>query len=84
MKIDQVISLANGKRYLLLLNSELQEDIYFLAVGIDDNDEPTKEYVVLKEIKKDGEVYSQRINNPILINQLIADYQNQFDDEYGA
>lgn len=82
MKIDTVVTLANGKNYLLLLDDDFMNEDYFLSVLLDSNNEPTDEYAVLKEINKDGEIYTQKINNPVILSQLLADYQVQYQDEY--
>ena len=83
MKIDQVVTLANDKDYLLLLESENTEERYFLSVLLKDN-EPTQEYAVLKEVIQDGEMYCQKINNPVVLNQLLEDYQVQYNEMYKA
>lgn len=82
MKVDTVITLANGKNYLLLMEDDIQEEDYFLAVLLDQNDEPTDQYAVLKEVEKDGELYSQKINNPIVLNELLDDFRRQYQEEY--
>ena len=82
MKVDEVVTLANGKNYLLLLNSELTDENYFLSVLLDSNNEPTDEYVVLKEIEKEGETYCQKVDDPLILNELISDYKIQYNDEY--
>lgn len=82
MNIDQVITLANNKNYLLLLKSEMTDDNYFLAVLLDENNEPTNVYAVLKEVIKNGEIYSQKINNPLVLNQLLEDYKEQYNEKY--
>lgn len=84
MKVDEVVTLANNKNYLLLLNSELTEENYFLSVLLDPNGEPTNDYAVLKEIVKDGQTYCQKINDPTILNELIEDYKIQYNDEYEA
>ena len=83
MKVDTVVTLANGKNYLLLLEDDFMEEDYFLSVGLDANNEPNGDYVVLKEIYKDGDTYAQKINNPVILNQLLEDYRLQYEDEYG-
>jgi hypothetical protein len=74
MKIDTVITLANNKNYLLLLEDDFMDEDYFLAVLLDENNEPTKTYAVLKEIKKQGEVYIQKVTNPEILSQLLNDF----------
>ena len=82
MKVDTVVTLADGRNYLLLLQDEFMEEEYFLSVLLNDMDEPTLEYAVLKQIvKKDG-VYIQRIKNPIILSQLLEDYKTKYVSEY--
>ena len=38
---------------------------------------------MIKEIVKDGKTYCQKINNPVILNELIEDYKIQYNDEYG-
>ena len=83
MKVDTVVTLADGRNYLLLLQDEFLEEEYFLSVLLNDMDEPTLEYAALKQIvKKDG-VYIQRIKNPIILSQLLEDYKTKYVSEYG-
>ena len=68
MNIDDIIDLENGKSYLLLLNSEIDKSNYFLAVLLNELDEPTNEYIVLKEINENGEIFTQKVNDPIILS----------------
>ena len=81
MKVDTIITLANNKNYLLLLEDDLMDEDYFLSVLLDSNDEPTDEYAVLKEIKKNGDTYIQKINNPVILSQLLEDYKIQYEED---
>ena len=82
MQVDRVITLANGKKYLLLLEDDTMEDNYFLSVAIDENNEPTNEYIVLQEINKNGKTFTKKVNDPLILNQLLEDYRNQYNEEY--
>ncbi len=82
MKTDTVVTLENGKNYLLLLEDDYMDEDYFLSVRLDENNEATDEYIVLKSIEKNGETYAQKINNPIILSQLLEDYSNQYYDDY--
>ena len=77
MQVDRVITLANGKKYLLLLEDDTMEDNYFLSVAIDENNEPTNEYIVLQEINKNGKTFTKKVNDPLILNQLLEEiHQN--------
>lgn len=82
MEIDTVIELDDGKKYLLLLEDDFKEEDYFLSVLLDSNNEPTKEYAVLKEIYEDGETYVEEENNPEVLSELLKDYKLQYEDQY--
>lgn len=82
MKIDTVVTLDDGKKYLLLLQDELMEDEYFLSVLLDEMNEPTNEYVILKQIVNEDGVYTQKIKNPIILSQLLEDYNVKYKSEY--
>lgn len=82
MKVDTVVTLDDGKKYLLLLQDELMEDEYFLSVLLDEMNEPTNEYVILKQIVNEDGVYTQKIKNPIILSQLLEDYNVKYKSEY--
>ncbi len=80
MKIDDIISLENGKDYGLLLESVIDDVRYFLAVLVDKEEKPLDEYIVLEEVVEDDETYVQKINDPLILNQLMEDYSLQLED----
>ncbi len=82
MKVDNVITLSNGKNYLLLLEDDFMEEDYFLSVLLDEKNEPTNEYAVFKEVKKNGETFVKKENNPTVLNPLLEDYRIQYEDDY--
>lgn len=81
MKVDTVITLANNKNYLLLLEDDFMDEDYFLAVLLDENNEPTNKYAVLKELKKQGETYIQKVTDPEVLSHLLNDFKTQYEDE---
>ncbi len=83
MREDTVITINNGKKYLLLLESEDTTESYFLAVLLDEKEEPTNNYAVLEEVEKEGKTFIRRVSDPIILNQLLADYKSQYNDLYG-
>ncbi len=82
MEIDTVITLKDGNKYLLLLESELDLEGYFLAVLLDDKDEPTNTYAVLQDVLKDGKHFVKKVNDVLILNQLLEDYNIQYDELY--
>ena len=82
MEIDTVITLENNKNYLLLMEDSMQADNYFLAVLLDDNEEPTNVYTALKEIITPDGVYCEKVTDVLLLSQLLEDYKLQVEDDY--
>ena len=81
LKVDEMVTLANGNNYGLLLKSELNGDNYFLSVLLNKNDEPTNKFAILKEIIKNDDVYLVEENNSEALGNLLDDYYLQADDE---
>ena len=55
MKPNEIIDLENNTSYLLLLNSEIDNESYFLAVRLEKDDTPTQDYIILKEMNENNE-----------------------------
>ena len=80
MKVNEIIELADNKKYALLLESELTEQDYFLGVLLNEKEEPTNNYAVLESVIKDGKTYIRKIKDPLLLNQLLEDYKLQYEE----
>ena len=79
MNVDEMITLANYVSYGLLLKASLDGDNYFLAVQLDSNEEPTDKYEVLKEVNDQGEISVLIERDPLILNELLKQYQEQAD-----
>ena len=79
MNVDEMITLVNNVSYGLLLKASLDEDNYFLAVQLDSNEEPTDKYEVLKEVNDQGEISVLIERDPLILNVLLKQYQEQAD-----
>ena len=82
MKVNDCINLENGKSYLLLMESTIDNTKYFLSVGINAQEQPTIEYLVLQEVIENNEEYVIPINNPVILSNLINEFKQDYDDEY--
>ena len=49
MTVGEMITLSNKNSYGLLLDAVLNDNKYFLAILLNEREEPTEKYVVLKE-----------------------------------
>lgn len=77
MNIDSVITLENGVNCLLLEKVVYDEKNYFLSVVLDEEEEPSDEYVIFKEIIEDNEAYVEKVEDVELIAKLV----NLFSDK---
>lgn len=80
MKVDEKITLSNGETYGLLLDSQLDDANYFLAVLLKDGEEPSDKFKVLKEINRNGEVFVIEETDPLILQNLLEDYCDQAED----
>ena len=81
MKIDSVITLENDVNCLLLEKVNYNNDTYFLTVVLDDNEEPSDEYIVLKEIIEDGQNYVMRVTDEKVLAELIKLFTKSFGEK---
>ncbi len=78
MKVDTVITLENDVNCLLLEKAVLENNNYFLSVVLDDYEEPSDEYVILKEILEDGNNYVVKVTDNELLSELLNLFTNSF------
>ena len=77
MEEDNIITLKDGKKYLLLLESEYTHKDYFLAILLDEKEELTDQYEVLETKEVDGKTLARRVKDPFLLQELISDFEEQ-------
>ena len=78
MKIDSVITLENDVNCLLLEKVNYNNDNYFMAVVLDESEEPSEEYVVLKEIIENNENYVMRVIDENILAELVKLFTKTF------
>lgn len=82
MKPNEIIDLENNTSYLLLLDNEIDNENYFLAVRLEKDDTPTQDYIVLKEINENNESYIQKVNDPFILSKLITEYYLDLEEDF--
>ena len=80
MGVDDIITLDDGKEYILLFKSVDGNDNYFLGVE-SINNEPTDNYEVFKEVLENGESSVEEVTDEVLLEKLLDDFEDQFDNE---
>lgn len=77
MNVNDIIVLENNKNYLLLLDTVIKADKYYLAVELDNNENPTNNYVVVKEEKEGNDIYMEITEDPYIYSELIKMHSEQ-------
>ncbi|MDE5540039.1 MAG: hypothetical protein K2J20_06090, partial [Bacilli bacterium] len=72
MKIEDVITLENGKEYVILDIVMYENEKYLYCIGIDKEEKPTKEYIYLKGIEENGQFYIEEVDDEKVLKAIIA------------
>ena len=73
-RINKIMTLKNGKKYVVLNQAIYKQNNYFFVVGTtDDEEDLTDEFRIVQEVEKDGKKFIKDIHDPQLIN-LLAKY----------
>ena len=80
MKVDSVITLDNDISCLLLEKVTYENDNYFLAVLLTEENEPKDEYVIFKEIIENDEKYVEKVENTDVLNELLKLFTKSFNN----
>lgn len=69
MRLNDIVVLENNKRYILTNKYELNNNIYYLAYELSDN-EKTDKFVFVKEVYDDGYYVILEKNEDILLKLI--------------
>ncbi len=76
MIVDSVITLENDVNCLLLEKVTYNNDNYFLSVVLNEEEEPSDEYVIFKEINENGQGFVEKVENGDLLAELVTLFTN--------
>lgn len=76
IEIGNVVTLENGKEYLLLeeVNAGTRRFVY--AVRVLPDDTPTQEYIIFEAINIENEEYLKDINDKELYDRLVEEFKD--------
>lgn len=77
MRINDIVVLENNKRYILTNKYELNNNIYYLAYELLDN-EKTDKFVFVKEVYDDGYYVILEKNEDILLKLITKKIHKLF------
>lgn len=78
MKVENVITLDNNVNCLLLDKANYNDTNYYLALILDEKEEPTEDSVVLKETIENGDIYVEREDNEEVLQELLKLFTKSF------
>ncbi len=82
MKVNDTIVLDDNQRYTLLEMTELDNETYFLAIGLDEKKQPDyKNMIILKECQDIDGIYVETVANESLIIKLTKIFEKKINEE---
>lgn len=78
LKINEIITLENKQKFVLLNETLYNDKIYFQAMEVTENKEVIPNNVaIFEQIIEQDVTYVEKINNPKLIEILTQQFQTQ-------
>jgi len=81
MMVDNIVELENGKKYVLLDEKKLDKNNYYFGLRLDNNEEPTNNYLFFEETKDGDDVYLLPIEDEKLKNLLLTVFTVNYVDK---
>ena len=83
--VDNIVTLDNDKKYVILDDKKLDNVNYYYALRLDDNEEPTNNYLFFEETKDGNDIYLAPVEDEsmkgILLTTFTASYLDKVYDE---
>ena len=80
IKVNTIITLENGEKYVILNETMYQNNKYYLVMGMDDNKEVIQSKVaIFEQVKINEEVYVEKVNDSKLIIELTNLLKSQIE-----
>ena len=71
-RIDQLVTLANGKKYVIINQAIYQNNTYFYASEVTEDEENiTGTFAIFEQIKQDGKEYLKLVTDQKTVQLLI-------------
>ena len=79
--VDKIVELENNKSYVLLDESILNDSKYYFALRLNENEEPTNNYLFFEELKDDDNIFLSPILDDELKKLLLTSFTINFLDK---
>jgi len=80
MEKDTIITLEDNEKFVLLDKVELENANYFLALKLNEDEQPTKEYEIFEEEIEDGDSYMTIVEDPTLKEALMVNFTLNYEE----
>ncbi len=72
MKVDTLVTLSNGEKFVLLDETTQNDNKYFLATLVDENGNYTTESTIFIENISDGDSYLKKVEDPEVFKYILS------------
>lgn len=79
--VDKIVELENEKSYVILDETILDNDKYYFGLRLNENEEPTNNYLFLKEFKDNIDTYLIPIEDESMKKLLTTAFTVNFLDK---
>ena len=79
--VDKIVELENNKSYVLLDETVLNNVKFYFGLRLNENEEPTDNYLFFEEIKDGTEFFLLPVENESLKNLLLTSFTVNFLDK---
>lgn len=79
--VDNIVELENGKKYVLLDEKKLDKNNYYFGIRLDNNEEPTNNYLFFEETKDGDDVYLAPVEDEQMKNLLLTTFTINYVDK---
>ncbi len=83
--VDKIVELENDKKYVILDGKKLNDTDYYFGLRLDENEEPTNNYLFFEETKVGEDTYLAPVEDEemkgLLLTTFTVNYLDKVYDE---
>ena len=79
--VDKIVELENDKSYVILDETLLDNTKYYFGLRLDENEEPTNNYLFFEESKEGNDIFLTPIENENMKGLLLTAFTVNFLDK---
>lgn len=83
--VNSIVELEDDRKYLILDETLLDKDMYCYGLRLDENEEPTSNYLFFEKIEDNNQIYLNPVDDEkvkgLLLTAFTINYLNMVYDE---